>query len=187
MGLERMWPWPPLPDVVARQLDLIRAEEEEDDEESGVVQPEPDVNPHTGEALERRVRPWDLQLLSDDLERAVYDWLDDVLLWHNRAYGWREEQLIPSCWPLHWGLALDFAAVAFGRHDAYREASSPAFVGRWHSDWEDFQRRMAAALGEESGRECRRGSHTWPGQHAAEQIRGEVERGRRKAERKLPE
>ncbi|WP_433860339.1 hypothetical protein [Streptomyces kronopolitis] len=187
MALERMWPWPPLPEVVALQLALIRAEDEEEDEESGGVQPEPDADPHTGEVLERRVRPWDLPMLGGDLERAVWEWLDDVVMWHNQAYGWRDEQVIPSCWPLHWGLALDFAAVAFGRIDAYREASSPAFVGRWHSDWEDFQRRMAAGLGEEGGRECRRGVHTRPGQYAAEHARTEIQRDRKRAERKLAE
>jgi len=182
MAPHRLLPWPPLPDVVAQQLTLIDAEETEESDDD-TPKPPPDVHPETGEVLEYRIRPWDLSMLSDVLEAEVWNWLDDVVQWLNHAYGWQDEQVIPACWPLHEGLAHDLAQLAFGRVDAYRTGAA-AYVGRWHSDWEDFQRRMAASLGLEGGRDCRRGTHKRPGQYAVDHARNEISRGRRKAERR---
>ncbi|MEU7230037.1 hypothetical protein [Streptomyces chrestomyceticus] len=177
----RLMPWPPMPDVIKQQLELIRMEGEEDDEAEGVVQPPPDADPETGEVLEHRIRPWDLTRLHGELESAVWSWLDDVVLWLNNGYGWQEEQIIPACWPLHEGMAHDLAALAFGRPDAYA-TDTPAFVGRWHSDWEDFQRRMQTALGSTAGRECRAGDHRRPSTYTVTSVLKEINRGRRKAE-----
>lgn len=151
-----MAPWPKLPELVERQLDLIAAEDDQD-------------APATGRPMcDAVVRPWDLPALGGQLEQAVYAWLDEAVLWLNRSYGWQEDQIIPACWPQHSGLALDLAALAFGRLDTY-QTSTAAYVGRWHADWEDFQRRMSASLGE-AGRDCRRGDHTRPSAYALESV-----------------
>lgn len=165
---KELWPWPELPDRITKQLGLIAAQEaaEEEEEASELVDPE------TGEVLEGPVtRPWDLTELDGELKAAVLRWLDDVVMWHNGSYAWQEEQAIPACWrePDHAGLALDLAALAFGRIDAY-QTSTAAYVGRWHSDWEDFQRRMTNALGA-SGRDCRSGDHKRPARYAVDSIR----------------
>lgn len=173
---ERMLPWPPLPDVVAAQLAAIAAEDEEPEE--GEDAPA-GVDPETGEAIPRLVRPWDLSALTGDLEEGVWAWLDDVVMWLNYAYGWQDDQVIPPCWPEHPGLALDLAALSFGRIDAYA-TSTAAYVGRWHSDWEDCQRRMSAAVGE-SGRDCRRDKHTRPGGYTVDAVRDVINKGREKA------
>lgn len=164
---EALWPWPELPERVAQQLELIAAEEAaSEDEEDGSELADPD----TGEVFTGLVpRPWNLPELGDGLQASVLGWLDDVVMWLNHSYGWQEEQVIPACWQLHEGLALDLAAIVFGRIDAYATATA-AYVGRWHSDWEDFQRRMVSALGD-GGRDCRRGEHKHPGEYAADAVR----------------
>lgn len=162
-------PWPELPDVVAKQLEIIAAEGGEDED------PVPEaVDPVTGEVLPRHVRPWELSALSGELEAAVLDWLDDVVLWLNAAYGWQDDHVIPACWQLHQGLAHDLAAVAFGRIDAYDTATA-AFVGRWHSDLEYFQRRMALALAK-TGNDCRLGDHTVPTRYTLDGVRIAINR-----------
>ncbi|MBV8932396.1 MAG: hypothetical protein JO285_07580, partial [Kutzneria sp.] len=99
---------------------------------------------------------------------AVFGWLDDVVMWLNYSYGWQEEQIIPACWQQHQGLACDLAAIAFGRLDAYNPPT-PGYAGRWHSDLEDFYRRMITALGD-AGRDCRRGAHTRPSEYALKAV-----------------
>ncbi|WP_335983189.1 hypothetical protein [Streptomyces sp. CA2R106] len=168
---EVLWPWPELPERVAQQLELIAAEESaSEDEDENEDDSSELADPDTGVVFDGLVpRPWNLPELGEKLQAAVLGWLDDVVMWHNHAYGWQEEQIIPACWQLHEGLALDLAALAFGRIDAYATATA-AYVGRWHSDWEDFQRRMVSALGE-TGRDCRRGDHKHPGEYAATAVR----------------
>lgn len=164
---EALWPWPELPERVAQQLELIAAEEadEEEDGEGSAL-----ADPDTGEVFTGPVpRPWNLPELGDKLQGLVLGWLDDVVMWHNHSYAWQEEQIIPACWRLHPGLALDLAALAFGRIDAYATATA-AYVGRWHSDWDDFQRRMTGALGD-GGRDCRRGDHKQPSQYTGDAVR----------------
>lgn len=166
----RLLPWPPLPDLVAKQLEALTAEDEETDDE-GEQHPS-GADPEIGTVDGRVVPPWDLTALDGELEEAVFSWLDDVAMWHNYAYGWQDDQVIPACWQEHPGLALDLAATAFGRVDAY-QTSTAAYVGRWHSDWEDFQRRMAASLGE-SGRDCRRGAHERPSRYTLDAVREKI-------------
>lgn len=158
-----MWPWPEPPALVAQQLAIMAAEEDEDAEDVERV----DLS--TGEVADGPVtRPWDLSALGGELKPSVFGWLDEVVMWLNHSYGWQESQIIPACWPDHQGLALDLAALAFGRLDAYATATA-AYVGRWHSDWEDFQRRMSAMLGD-AGRECRRGEHSNPGEYTVNAV-----------------
>lgn len=162
---EHMLPWPKPPELVERQLDLIAAE---DDEEAPTVGA-PGIALAPGEPPRDPIaRPWDLPALGGQLEQAVYGWLDEVVVWLNHSYGWQEDQIIPACWPQHPGLALDLAALAFGRLDSYQTPTA-AYVGRWHADWEDFQRRMSASLGE-AGRDCRRGDHTRPSTYATDSV-----------------
>ncbi|MFD8146144.1 hypothetical protein [Streptomyces sp. NPDC059708] len=168
-----MWPWPPLPDIVKARLAAM-AEEEDDEGEGDGEGPPRGVDPHTGEVLARVVRPWDLTRLDDEIRPAVMGWLDDVVMWLNHSYGWQDPQVIPGCWPDHPGLALDLAALAFGRLDAY-EPSTAAYVGRWHSDLEDLYRRMGVALGE-SGRDCRRGKHVSPAEYAVNAVQEAIRR-----------
>lgn len=164
---EVLWPWPELPEPVAQQLELIAAQEASEDEEGDGSEP---VDPITGEVITGPVpRPWNLPELDDKLQGLVLGWLDDVVMWLNHSYAWQEEQVIPACWHLHPGLALDLAALSFGRIDAYATATA-AYVGRWHSDWEDFQRRMISALGD-GGRDCRRGEHTQPSRYTGDAVR----------------
>lgn len=179
----RMMPWPPLPDLVAKQLEALAAEDEESEESEGSEgEPARQVDEETGEILPRVVRPWDLNHLQGDLEAAVWSWLDDVVMWLNYTYAWQDDQVIPACYPEHEGLALDLAALAFGRLDAY-ETTTAAYVGRWHSDWEDLQRRMGVALGE-SGRDCRRGKHVRPSQYTVDAVMDAINRDRDRAARK---
>lgn len=158
--------YPKLPKILADQLALIAAE----GEEAEVGEPEERTDLNTGEVTEGPVtRPWDLGELVGKFAAEVYGWLDEAVLWFNQAYGWQEDQLIPACWQEHWGLALDFAAVAFNRLDIYAN-DSPAYVSRWHGEWDDLQRRMGVAFGENSGRDCRSGRHTDPGTYSRESI-----------------
>jgi hypothetical protein len=173
---EALWPWPEPPKRITQQLELIAAEEagEEEGEEGEATEL---VDPDTGEVFDGMVpRPWNLPELDDPLQGIVLGWLDDVVMWHNHCYAWQEEQIIPACWPFHPGLALDLAALAFGRIDAYATATA-AYVGRWHSDWDDFQRRMISALGD-GGRDCRRGEHKDPAKYTADAVRELITRRR---------
>lgn len=173
---EALWPWPEPPGRITEQLELMAREEDGGGEGSEAAAL---VDPDTGTAFTGPVpRPWDLAELDDPLQGIVLAWLDDVVLWHNHTYGWQEDQVIPGCWQDHPGLALDLAALAFGRIDSYDTATA-AYVGRWHADWEDFQRRMSAALGD-AGRDCRRGDHKRPARYAVDGVRDAVSR-RRKA------
>lgn len=166
-----IWPWPKLPEMVAKQLALIEAEdaEEEDDDADGER-----VDLATGEVTTEPVtRPWDLAALgSGEFAGAVFGWLDDVVLWLNHSYGWQEDQVIPACWQQHQGVALDLAALAFGRLDAYTPPTA-GYAGRWHSDLEDFYRRMLTALGE-SGKDCRRGEHQRPSRYALQAVQNTI-------------
>ncbi len=162
---EHMLPWPKPPELVERQLGLIAAEDDQDAPATDAL----GIAPATSEpSYDLIVRPWDLPALDGQLEQAVYAWLDEVVIWLNHSYGWQEDRLIPACWPQHPGLALDLAALAFGRLDSY-QTSTAAYVGRWHADLEDFQRRMSASLGE-AGRDCRRGDHTRPSSYATGSV-----------------
>ncbi|MFJ2193091.1 hypothetical protein ACIOJE_34980 [Kitasatospora sp. NPDC087861] len=164
--------WPALPDIVAEQLALIEAEQEPDEEED---EPQERTDLNTGEVVDGPVtRPWDLGELVGEFRDAVYGWLDDVVLWFNRCYGWQEHQLIPACWDDHGGLALDLAAVAFGRMDAYA-TGTPAFVSRWHNEVDDLLRRMATALGENDGRDCRSGKHSTPADYVRQGVQRAIE------------
>ncbi len=156
-----IWPWPDLPDLVARQLALIEAEDAEGEEDADGER----VDLATGAVTTDPVtRPWNLAALGDgDFADAVFGWLDDVVMWLNHGYGWQEEQIIPACWQHHQGLAQDLAAIAFGRIDAYQTATA-GYVGRWHSEVEDFYRRMISTLGE-GGKDCRRGEHERPSRY----------------------
>ncbi|MFJ3883446.1 hypothetical protein ACIPW5_39105 [Streptomyces sp. NPDC090077] len=178
--MKDMWPWPPLPDLVKARLAAMAAEDDEENDDEGGERPAPGVDPHTGEALDRVVRPWDLTMLDEEMRPAVMGWLDDVVMWLNHSYGWQDSQVIPGCWPRHLGLAHDLAALAFGRLDAY-EPSTAAYVGRWHSDLEDFHRRMAVALGE-SGRDCQIGKHKVPSEYTVTAVQQEIAR-RKNADR----
>lgn len=157
-----IWPWPDLPEVVAQQLALIEAEDAEEEEGADGER----VDLATGEATTGSVtRPWDLPALGDDeFAEAVFGWLDNVVMWLNHSYGWQEEQVIPACWQQHPGLACDLAAIAFARLDAYTPPTA-GYVSRWHSDLEDFYRRMISGLGD-SGKDCRRGEHQRPSRYA---------------------
>ncbi|MDT0267639.1 hypothetical protein RM844_15230 [Streptomyces sp. DSM 44915] len=129
--------WPPPPTAVRR---LLHPDGPEGD---------------AADALEAP-HPWDLCALTGDLAEAVWTWLDDVAVWLNATYAAQDHQVIPACWPHHPSIAHDLAALAFSRLDVY-QASTAAYVGRWHHDLEDLHRRMTTTLGPNSP--CHRGNH----------------------------
>ncbi|WP_327072033.1 hypothetical protein [Kitasatospora sp. NBC_01302] len=159
-----------MPELVAKQLALIEAEDAEEEEEGEGDADGERVDLVTGEVTtEPVIRPWDLPALGDgEFADAVFGWLDDVVMWLNHSYGWQEEQVIPACWQQHQGLSCDLAAIAFARSDAYAPPTA-GYAGRWHSDLEDFYRRMITALGD-AGRDCRRGDHKRPSGYALKSV-----------------
>jgi len=177
--MSRVPRWPALPEMVAKQLELIQAEgaeaEEGDTDER--------VDYATGEVTESAVtRPWNLgELGGGEFEDAVFSWLDRVVLWHNAVYGWQEHQLIPACWQQHPGLAMDLAALAFGRLDVYATAT-PKFVITWHGDWEEFQKRMSFAFGENDGRDCLNGKHSVPADYTRAGVKEAIDKRRAEAD-----
>lgn len=141
--------FPPPPELVAHQLDRLRALHAGDPAAVAALRP--------GEDL---ARPWDPATCKPQLRAAVWWWCDDVVAWLNHDYAWRPVHLIPACWTAHPHIAHELPVLACLRVEA-EAATHPEQLETWHRDTlPQFLDRMSARLGE-SG--CRTGTHTdWP-------------------------
>lgn len=77
-------------------------------------------------------RPWDPGTCPDPQLRAeLWDWLDQVVTWHNHTYAWDPDRIIPACWPHHPHLVADIAVLADQRRRAQLALSSD-LLEEWH-------------------------------------------------------
>lgn len=105
-------------------------------------------------------RPWDPSTCLDaDLRHEVWQWLEDVVVWLNRAYTWDASAMIPTCWPAHPHLVHEIAVVADQRRRAGLAMTSEA-LEEWHRYClVAFTDRMSARL----KAHCDDDHVAWPG------------------------
>lgn len=121
-------------------------------------------------------RPWDpASCLDPDLRVQVWDWLEEIVIWLNREYGWDIATLVPACWPLHPHLVHEVAVVADQRRRASLAMTSDA-LEEWHRlclpTFVDRMRgRMRAHCDDEHS--------SWPGRPRHGEHVGEASRERR--------
>lgn len=112
--------------------------------------------PATVRSLER---PWDPATCPPHVRVELWPWLDKVVGWLNRSYGWQTAHTVPTCWPAHPHLVHELAVLACLRTVA-ADATSPDALEAWHRyALPGFCHRM----GERLGAGCPPGRHVdWP-------------------------
>jgi hypothetical protein len=107
-------------------------------------------------------RPWDPPTCPDDIQRLIWDWLDEVVAWINEEHTWRTDRMIPSCWLRHPHLAHELASIA-----CLRLVTSSAVTPEPLEDWHRFALpafldRVVQRTGVDG---CPPGRHQrWPGE-----------------------
>ena len=100
--------------------------------------------------LDQLPRPWDISTITDPALRAeAWAWLDTIVGWLNREYGWDTSDLIPPCWPSHPHLVHELGVIADQRRRAgmaftsdpmedWHRCALPSFVDRMRARYRGF-------------------------------------------------
>ena len=114
-------------------------------------------------------RPWDPASCTDPaLRRELWDWLDDVVSWHNHEHVWDPSAAIPPCWPDHPHLVHEIAVLADQRRHAGCALTSE-LLDEWHRySLPTFTDRLHAHVREH----CTENHQAWPAQGRSSRYRG---------------
>lgn len=106
-------------------------------------------------------RPWDPSSVTNPKVREqLWAWLDRVVVWLNHEYGWRAEDLVPECWPVHPPIVREIAVLADLRRRAGVAATSDS-LEEWHRyALPAFTDRMNRRMNNAS---CSEKHQDWPG------------------------